>query len=97
MNEFMGDKHDLHDFYQETNLMDSISLLNLELNNDPTYLWGSKRIDYILISPRLVELPVKAEHHHFNHQFISDHNGIYIQFKAADIFDTATMDRSHVS
>ena len=68
-----------------------------ELNNDPTYLWGSKWIDYILIFHTLAELVVKAGHHHFNEHFISDHKGIYIQFKEVDIFDIATMDRSYAS
>ena len=97
MNELMGDKHDLHNFCQQTNLIDSISLLDPELNNDPTYLWSSKRIDYISISLTLAGLAVKAGRHHFNQHFISDHKVIYIQFKAADISDTATIDRSHES
>ena len=38
MNEYMEDKHGLHDFCQQTNLIGSISLLDPELNNNPTYL-----------------------------------------------------------
>ena len=97
MNEYIGESKDLQLFCHQTNLIDSISLLNPDLNKDPTYLWGSKRIDYILISPPLAEMAVKAGHHNFNQHFISDHKGIYIQFKAGDLFETSTMDRSHAS
>ena len=97
MTEFIGDKHDLHNFCQKNNHIDPIFLLNSELKNDTTYLWDSKYIDCILIPHTLSELAVKSGYQHLNHHFISDHKGIYIQFKAADIFDTATMDRSHAS
>ena len=74
-----------------------MALLNPDLEQDPTYLWGSKRIDLVLVSPALAGVAVKAGHHNFNQHFVSDHKGIFIQFKAADIFDTATMDKSHAS
>ena len=50
MNEFIGERKDLHDFCQHNDLIDVISLLYPDKNADPTYLWGTKRIDYILIS-----------------------------------------------
>ena len=71
--------------------------MNPDLETDPTYLWGSKRIDYILVSPPLVEVAVKAGHHQYHQHFISDHKGAYIQFHAGDIFETATVDKSHAS
>ena len=74
-----------------------MALLNPDLEQDPTYLWGSKRIDLVLVSSALAGVAVKAGHHNFNQHFVSDHKGIFIQFKAADIFDTSTMDKSHVS
>ena len=97
MKEFIGDKQVLHTFCQRTHLIDSISLLNPDTHEDPTYLWGSKRIDYIYISLTLAEVAVKAGHHNFNQHLISDHKGLYKQFKTGDIFDTATMDRIHTS
>ena len=97
MNEFIGDKKALHTFCQATNLIDSISLLNPDLHSDPTYLWGKKRIYYILISPSLAEVAVKAGHHNYHQHFISDHKGLYIQFHSSDLFDIATMDRSHAA
>ena len=97
MNEYIGDTKDLYDFCQHNNLIDTVSLLNPDLMEDPTYLWGSKRIDYILVSPPLAELALKAGHHQYHQHFISDHKGVYIQFNAGDIFDTATVDKSHAS
>ena len=97
MNEFIGGEKALHTFCQRTNLIDYISLLNSDLQSDPTYLWGTKRIDCILIYPTLAEVAVKAGHYNYNQHFISDHKGLYIQFKAGDLFDTATMDRSHAA
>jgi len=97
MNEFRGEKQALHEVCQRTNLIDSIFLLDLDLHKDPKCRWGSKRIDYILISPTLAEVTVKAGHHNFNQNFISDHKDLYIQFNAGDIFDMAAIDRSHVS
>jgi len=97
MNKFIGEEQALHELCQRTNLINSISLLNLDLHEDLTYLWRSKRINYILISLTLTEVAVKAGHHTFNQYFISDHKVLYIQFKMGDIFDTATMDRRHAS
>ena len=51
------------------NLVDSVSLLNPDLEKDPTYLWGSKRIDYIFVTPVLAEVALKAEHHQFHQYF----------------------------
>lgn len=90
MNENIGDGKEVHNVCQHNDPIDSVSLL-------ATYLWGSKQIDYILILPTLAEISVKTGHHQFNQHFTNDHNGIYIQFNAIDIFDTANMDHSHVS
>ena len=40
MNEYVGDKRGLADFTMECNLVDSVSLLNPDLETDSTYLWG---------------------------------------------------------
>ena len=78
----------LADFLLDCNLVDSVSLLNLDLKLHPTYLWGSKRIDYIFVMPALAEVALKAGHHQFHQHFISDHKGVYIQFRADDLCDT---------
>ena len=81
----------------ENDLLDVVEMLNPHLDKDPTYLWGNKRLDYILVSSKLVEVAIKAGHHQFNQYFISDRKGVYVQFKADDLFDTDMMDKSHAS
>ena len=79
-----------------TDLIDTISLLNLDIEEDHTYLWRSKRIDCIMMVLALVEVALKEGHHQFNQHFISDHTGVYLHFRADDLFDTG-MDKSHTS
>jgi hypothetical protein len=96
MNEYIG-SGDLANFCLENDLVDVVAMLNPALDKDPTYLWGNKRIDYILASQKMAEVAIKAGHHQFNQHFISDHKGVYVQFKADDLFDTDLMDKSHAS
>ena len=95
MNKYIGEQKELYDFCQEKNLIDSITLMNPELEKEPTYLYGSKRIDYILITLTLAETALKVGHHQYYQHFITDHKGVYIQFRASDLFDTDKVDRSH--
>ena len=71
MNKYIGDKKDIFIFCQSNNMIDSIILMNLELDNDPTYLWRSKRIDCMFISPALAKAAVKAGYHQFNQHFLA--------------------------
>ena len=45
----------------------------------------------------LAEVAIKAGHHLFHQHFVSGHKGIYVHFKAADLFNTQLMDKSHTS
>ena len=63
MNEFIGDRKDLHDFCQHNDFINGVFLLDPDKHEDHTYLWGTKHIDYILVSPALAELAIKAGHH----------------------------------
>ena len=40
---------------------------------------------------------IKSGHHQFDPHFVSNHEGVYLQFNACDLFDTGTMDRTHES
>ena len=51
MNEYIGQKEDLYNLCKENNLIDTVTLLNPEMDTDPTYLYGTKRTEYTLISP----------------------------------------------
>ena len=96
LNEYIG-TGDLANFCLENDLVDVVAMMNPDLEKYPTYLWGNKRLDYILISSKLAEVAVKVGYHQFNQHMISDHKGVYVQFKAYDLFDTDLMDKSHAS
>ena len=63
MKKYIGERKELYDFCQENNLIDSIKIMKPELKKEPTYLYESKRMDYILITPTLAEIALKAGHH----------------------------------
>ena len=45
MNEYIGDKGEIRDFFVRNSLVDTISILNPDIETDPTYLYGTKRIN----------------------------------------------------
>ena len=77
------------------NLIDGIGVLNPSLLMNRTYLHGSKRIDYILLSPVLSELEVMAGHHQFDQYLTSDHKGSFVHFLVGELFDGQETDKSH--
>lgn len=74
-----------------------MSLSNPDLENDPTFLYGFKRIDYIFIIPTLVELALKAGHRQPHQHVISDHKVVYTQFIADDLIGIKTIYKSNAS
>ena len=97
MNECMTLNGTLKDFCSKNDLIDAVGVLNPDLVKDKTYLYGSKRIDFIFLSLSLADIAVKAGHHQFDQYLVSDHKGIYVHFRASDLFDTQEMDRSQHS
>ena len=77
------------------NLVDTVALLNPDIENDPTYLYGTKRIDYIFTTPLLAETSIKGEQHQFHQYIVGDHKGVHIYFKVPDLSDTSTMGKIH--
>ena len=75
--------------------MDVISVLNPSLVEDPMYLWGRRRIDFILVSQGALLAAVKGGHHLFNQHVVSDHKGVYVYFNARELFDVGSMDQTH--
>ena len=53
----------MYNFSLENDLLDSVSLPNPDLEEDPTYLWGTKMIDYIFMTQALAEVALKVGHH----------------------------------
>ena len=45
-NESISEGKALAAFQQSLNMVDAVAMLNPTLEEDPTYLWGKKRIDY---------------------------------------------------
>ena len=97
VNECINTNEDLQDFYLKNDLLGTVGLLNPTQTNDATYLYGTKLIDYIFITPALSAMAVKVSHHQFDQLCVSDHKGVYLQFLAGDLFDSKLMNRSHES
>ena len=96
-NEDIIDEGAFASFAQNNDLIDIATQFDPLLAQSPTYLHSSKRLDYILLSPHLAELAIKADHHQFHQHVVSDHKGVYVHFRAEDLFDTDTMDRSQMA
>ena len=56
-------KGDLYNFRLENDLIESVSELNPDLKNDPTYLWDTKQIDYIFDTILCTVLRVVIKHY----------------------------------
>ena len=97
MKNYIGKRGGLYDFFLENDLIDSVSLLNPNLEEDSTYFYGSKWIYFIFMTPTLVEMALKASCHQFHQHFISDYKGVYVQFSVDKLFDTHIKDKRHAS
>ena len=62
LNDYIG-ASDFSNFCLENDLVDVVAMMNPALDKDPTYLWVTKWLDYILISSKLTEVAVKVGHH----------------------------------
>ena len=96
-NETLAEGKSFASFIDSTNLIDVMELLNPSLIKDKTYLWSDRRLDYIFVSPGIKDAAVKAGHHNFHQHIISDHKGVYVHFKASELFATGKMDETHLS
>ena len=55
----------------------------------PTYARGSRRVDYILLSPRLLEYIRHTGAEPFNFRIFSDHRGLFVDFSMPGFFNRA--------
>jgi endonuclease/exonuclease/phosphatase family metal-dependent hydrolase len=53
----------------------------------PTYSRGTKRLDYILMTPTVASHVTRCGADPFNHRFFSDHRGIYLDLELEGLFD----------
>ena len=96
-NEDIKEEGAFANFAKNNDLVDIAPQFDPLLAEDPTYLHSKKRLDYILLSPNLAEIAIKAGHHQFHQFMVSDHKGVYVHFRVEDLFDTETMDRSQLA
>ena len=96
-NEDINDEGGFFQFANNNDFVDVATQFDLLLSQDPTYIHSNKRMDCILLSPNLVEIAIKAGHHNFHQHLVSDHKGVYVHFRAEDLFATETIDRSQIA
>jgi endonuclease/exonuclease/phosphatase family metal-dependent hydrolase len=53
----------------------------------PTYSRDTKQLDYILMTPTVASHITRRRADPFNHQFFSDHRGIYVDLELEGLFD----------
>jgi endonuclease/exonuclease/phosphatase family metal-dependent hydrolase/vacuolar-type H+-ATPase subunit H len=68
-------------------LVDLFSIRLGTTNSPITYQRGSKRLDYILISPNLLPMVQAAGYDPFGYRLPSDHRGMYIDLSTHELFD----------
>jgi Endonuclease/Exonuclease/phosphatase family len=70
-------------------LVDSFCYCHGLQQEKPTYARGSKRVDYILVSPCLVPFMRATSAKPFNFRIFSDHRGLFLDFSYPGFFDRA--------
>lgn len=77
-NESLGDNlHGLDKIYHKYNLCDAVDLLH-DQTNVPTYSRGTKRLDYIFVSPSLRSAVKRSGIAPFDTVYISDHRAVFV-------------------
>ena len=87
-----GDRSDKHflTFMRENALHDVLEYHSPQIKDQSTYINGTKRLDYILVSEDLLSSGNSAGHTDFSHPFISDHRGVYWDVAVGDLFGSNT-------
>lgn len=67
-------------------LVDLFSTRTGSQSHPATYQRGTKRLDYILISPRLLPAVIAAGYDPFGYRLPSDHRGMYLDFSTEALF-----------
>ena len=57
-----------------------------------TYQRGSKRLDYVLLSPELIDSVQAAGYDPFGYRLPSDHRGMYLDLSTSMLFDDTPPD-----
>lgn len=84
-------------FISSNQLADAVQHNNPLHAQRPTYIRSKNRIDYILISEDLVPSITTAGHYDFHHLIQNtDHCGIYMSLKTAELFDHTELDPTRI-
>jgi zinc-binding in reverse transcriptase/Endonuclease/Exonuclease/phosphatase family len=70
-------------------LVDSFCYCHGLQQEKPTYARGRKRVDYILVSSRLISFVRATGAEPFNFRIFSDHRGLFVDFSYPGFFDRA--------
>ncbi len=70
----------------ELNLIDVMALKHGLAQEVPTYARGTKRLDYILATPRIAAATQKCGVEPFNHRIFSDHRALFIDLDSEILF-----------
>ena len=88
-----GDKEDSRtNLLADTALKDSITHVQPNLESQPTYHHGHKRLDYILVSDEVIELSTTTCHTSYDYHFVFDHSGVYMDISVDCLFDDHLLD-----
>ena len=97
MNKYIRNKGDLYELFVQNNLVDTVALLNSDIEDDLTYMYGSKQIDYIFTSPGSAEIVRKGGYRQFHQLMIKYHKGMYLHFRVQYLFDSKDFDKIQAS
>lgn len=69
-----------------------VDLMNHKIgtNDFSTYIRGTKRLDYVLCSPRLLDCCHTAGYDSIGYRYDGDHRGFYMDFQTAQLFGNQT-------
>ena len=89
-NEVLGSDPDgMSKIMHEAVLVDLMAI-KLGTTDFNTHVSGTTRIDYVLVSPRLVASCTQAGYEPFQFRFKGDHRGMYVDFHTASLFGNET-------
>ena len=82
-----GSNSGMHKLAQTCELIDLFSRRLGTTSHPSTYQRGSKRLDYVLLSPALYDGVQAAGYDPFGYRLPSDHRGMYVDFCTSRLFD----------
>ena len=89
-NEVIGEQPDeMASVIKKGHLTDAYCHKHGLANESSTYARGSRRVDYILVSPRLIDFIRHTGAEPFNFRLFSDHRGLFVDFSMPGFFDRA--------